>query len=51
EELENMKAYLREAMEAGAFGMSTGLIYAPQVFATTIEIIELAKIVASEHKN
>ncbi|GAG60243.1 unnamed protein product, partial [marine sediment metagenome] len=46
EELENMKGYLREAMEAGAFGMSTGLIYAPQVFATTIEIIELAKVVA-----
>jgi len=46
EEFENMKGYLREAMEAGAFGMSTGLIYAPQVFATTVEIIDLAKIVA-----
>jgi N-acyl-D-amino-acid deacylase len=46
EELGNMKGYLREAMEAGAFGMSTGLIYAPQMFATTIEIIELAKVVA-----
>ncbi len=46
EELENMKKYLREAMEAGAFGMSTGLIYAPQVYASTEEIIELAKIVA-----
>jgi N-acyl-D-amino-acid deacylase len=46
EELENMKGYLREAMEAGAFGMSTGLIYAPQMFITTIEIIELAKVVA-----
>ena len=46
EELEKMKFYLREALEAGAFGMSTGLIYAPQVFATTEEIIELAKVVA-----
>jgi N-acyl-D-amino-acid deacylase len=46
EELETMKKYLREAMEAGAFGMSTGLIYAPQVFGTTEELIELAKIVA-----
>lgn len=46
EEMEKMKAYLREAMEAGAFGMSTGLIYAPQVFASTSEIIELAKTVA-----
>ncbi|MHA1802989.1 MAG: N-acyl-D-amino-acid deacylase family protein [Promethearchaeota archaeon] len=46
EEMEAMKGYLREAMEAGAFGMSTGLIYAPQIFAKTEEIIELMKIVA-----
>ncbi len=46
EEMESMKSYLREAMEAGAFGMSTGLIYAPQVYAKTEEIIELAKVVA-----
>jgi len=46
EELDTMKGYIREAMEAGAFGMSTGLIYAPQLFASTNEIIELAKVVA-----
>lgn len=46
EELDKMKAYVKEAMEAGAFGISTGLIYAPQVFAKTEEIIELAKIAA-----
>ena len=46
EELENMKQYVAEAMEAGAFGMSTGLIYAPQVFAKTSELIELAKVVS-----
>jgi len=46
EELEKMKGYVKEAMEAGAFGMSTGLIYAPQVYAQTEEIIELAKVVA-----
>lgn len=46
EEMEKMKYYLREAMEAGAFGMSTGLIYAPQIFAKTEEIIELAKVVS-----
>jgi len=45
-ELEQMKNYIAEAMEAGAFGMSTGLIYAPQVYAKTDEIIELAKVVA-----
>lgn len=45
-ELEEMRNYTSEAMESGAFGMSTGLIYPPQVYATTEEIIELAKVVA-----
>lgn len=47
EELEKMKALVREAMEQGAWGMSTGLIYLPGSYAQTDEIIELAKIVAS----
>ncbi|NVM00784.1 MAG: amidohydrolase family protein [Candidatus Helarchaeota archaeon] len=46
DELESMKEYLAEAMEAGAFGMSTGLIYAPQVFVQTEELIELTKVLA-----
>lgn len=46
EELDQMKAYVEEAMHAGAFGMSTGLIYTPQIYAKTDEIIELAKVVA-----
>ncbi|TET08772.1 MAG: D-aminoacylase [Candidatus Thorarchaeota archaeon] len=45
-EIEVMKQLLGDAMSSGAFGMSTGLIYAPQVFAETSEIIELAKILA-----
>lgn len=45
QEIEKMKSYVKEAMEAGAYGLSTGLIYAPQVFAETEEIIELAKVV------
>ncbi len=45
EEYKGMKEHIKEAMEAGAFGMSTGLIYPPQTFATTEEIIELAKVV------
>lgn len=45
-EMAQMQGLLREAMEAGAYGLSTGLMYAPQVYATTEEIIELAKIVA-----
>ncbi|MFX1505928.1 MAG: amidohydrolase family protein [Promethearchaeota archaeon] len=46
EELNQMKMYVHEAMKSGAFGMSTGLIYTPQVYASTEEIIELAKVVA-----
>ncbi|MBY9015692.1 MAG: D-aminoacylase [Candidatus Lokiarchaeota archaeon] len=46
EEMDTMKEYIREAMDAGAFGMSTGLIYAPQLFVSTNEIIELVKVVA-----
>lgn len=46
EELEKMKDLLREAMEHGAMGLSTGLIYAPSCYADTEEIIELAKVAA-----
>ncbi|NHJ12251.1 MAG: D-aminoacylase [Candidatus Thorarchaeota archaeon] len=45
-ELANMKASVAEAMETGAFGMSTGLFYPPQSYASTNEVVELAKIVA-----
>lgn len=47
EQLEKMKALVKQAMEDGAFGMSTGLYYAPGSFAKTEEVIELAKIVAA----
>jgi len=45
-ELRAMKSHVAEAMKAGAFGMSTGLVYPPGCFADTDEIVELAKIVA-----
>ena len=45
-ELTNMKASVAEAMRAGAFGLSTGLFYAPQSFASFNEILQLAKTVA-----
>jgi N-acyl-D-amino-acid deacylase len=45
-ELEKMKELTAEAMEAGAYGLSTGLIYPPGIFAKTEEIIELAKVAA-----
>ncbi|MEX2169107.1 MAG: serine hydrolase [Pirellulales bacterium] len=44
EELEKMRALVREAMEAGAIGVSTALIYPPAIYATTDEIAELAKV-------
>lgn len=44
-ELDTMKGVLREAMESGAAGFSTGLIYTPSVYATEEEIIELAKVI------
>ncbi len=46
EEVEKMQEFVEEAMLAGAFGFSTGLIYAPQVYAKTEEVIELAKAAA-----
>jgi N-acyl-D-amino-acid deacylase len=45
EEMDKMKELLREAMEEGAVGMSTSLIYVPSGHAQTEEIIELAKVV------
>ncbi|WP_428308091.1 serine hydrolase [Lacipirellula sp.] len=44
EELAQMEAMVREAMEAGAIGVSTALIYPPAVYATTKEIAALAKV-------
>ncbi len=46
EELDEMKKLVAEAMEAGAFGMSTGLIYPPGVYSKTEELVELCKVVA-----
>ncbi len=46
DELRAMKAHVEEAMRAGAFGMSTGLVYPPGCFADTDEIVELTRVVA-----
>ena len=42
DEQQRMGRLVREAMEAGAFGVSTGLIYAPSGYADTDEIATLA---------
>ncbi|HUI51059.1 MAG TPA: D-alanyl-D-alanine carboxypeptidase/D-alanyl-D-alanine-endopeptidase, partial [Terriglobales bacterium] len=44
EELEKMKALVAQAMQDGAFGISTALIYPPGHYAKTDELIELAKV-------
>jgi N-acyl-D-aspartate/D-glutamate deacylase len=45
-ELDEMKELVREAMEDGAAGLSTGLAYSPGCYAHTDEIVELAKVTA-----
>jgi N-acyl-D-amino-acid deacylase len=45
-ELAEMKALVRQAMEAGCWGFSTGLTYFPGVYAHTDEIVELARVAA-----
>ncbi len=47
DEFSQMRAYVDEAMNSGAFGLSTGLIYSPQIYAQTQEVIEIAKVVAT----
>lgn len=45
-EMQRMKDMVREAMEQGALGISTGLFYVPGSFTTTEEVIELSKVAA-----
>lgn len=44
-DLQKMKDITRRELEAGALGLSTGLIYMPCAYARTEEIIELCKVV------
>jgi len=46
-ELEQMRQLVAQAMQQGAFGISTALQYVPDVFASTDEIVELAKVARS----
>lgn len=45
-ELEQMRQLVRQAMEEGALGVSSALIYVPAYYAKTDELIELAKVAA-----
>lgn len=46
-ELDQMRRLVAEAMQQGAFGISTALQYVPDSFASTDEIVELAKVARS----
>ncbi len=48
EELARMKKLTAKAMRAGAWGLSTGLIYVPSSYADTDELVEICKVVG-EH--
>jgi N-acyl-D-amino-acid deacylase len=47
QELEKMKALVKEAMEEGAMGVGSALIYAPGFYAKTDELVELCKVASS----
>ena len=48
-ELDTMRSVVRHAMEDGAFGISSALIYPPGSYATTRELIEMAKAMSPYH--
>ena len=45
-ELDSMRLLTRQAMEEGAMGIGTSLIYAPAFYASTEELIEISKVAA-----
>jgi N-acyl-D-amino-acid deacylase len=48
QELDRMGALLRQGMQEGAFGLSTGLTYPPGSYADTDELVELSRVVRDE---
>jgi N-acyl-D-amino-acid deacylase len=48
-ELDSMRAVMRRAMEDGAFGLGTALIYPPGNYASTEELVEIARAMAPYH--
>ncbi|KAA9338185.1 D-aminoacylase [Hymenobacter busanensis] len=48
-ELQRMEALVAQAMQAGAVGLSSGLIYVPGTYARTPELVRLARVAARYH--
>jgi N-acyl-D-amino-acid deacylase len=49
DDLRAMERLLGEAMDAGAWGFSTGLVYPPSAYAKTEELVALARSMRSRH--
>ncbi|MDP2276760.1 MAG: D-aminoacylase, partial [Nitrospirota bacterium] len=47
-ELKKMRALLQKTIDAGAIGLSTGLIYPPGIYSDTEELIELCKVLSQK---
>jgi len=47
-QLETMRALVARGMDDGALGLSTGLYYAPGSYASTEEVIELARVAGAK---
>ncbi|MEK7197683.1 MAG: D-aminoacylase [Nitrospirota bacterium] len=50
-DLKKMQVLLRQALDAGAIGLSTGLIYPPGIYSDTEELIELCKVLSQNLKS
>ena len=50
-ELEEMLNLAEKAMQDGAWGMSTGLIYVPSSYADTEELVAIAKVVSEQWRD
>jgi N-acyl-D-amino-acid deacylase len=48
DELRSMEALLERSLDEGAAGMSTGLLYAPGLYADRSEVVRLARVVAAK---
>jgi len=48
EEMESLRQLTRQALQAGAFGFSAGLAYAPGIFGRNDELLALLRVVADE---
>ncbi len=48
QEQARMETLVKTAMDDGAFGLSTGLIYLPGTYSETAEVVALARVVAAE---